>query len=167
MEQQYAEYAWERAAALLAIDSPTGYTEQAAEWVQTAFDALGFAASRTVKGGVLGLAATIFGILAFAVAVKQFGLSDMVISAVNQAIKVGSIFLAAYAAAKSSPENKLLAGAGAGAAYVILGYLAFSLIQSRWGKVRLLLADLGMGLVIGALTAIIFARLGAEKTKRA
>ncbi len=53
MEQQYAEYAWERAAALLAIDSPTGYTEQAAEWVQTAFDALGFAASRTVKGGVL------------------------------------------------------------------------------------------------------------------
>ena len=41
MEQQYAEYAWEQAAALLAIDSPTGYTEQAAEWVQTAFDALG------------------------------------------------------------------------------------------------------------------------------
>ena len=73
--------------------------------------------SRAVKGGVLGLAATIFCILAFAVAVKQFGLSDMVISAVNQTIKVVSIFLAAYAAAKSSPENKLLAGAGAGAAY--------------------------------------------------
>ena len=90
----------------------------------------------------------------------------MVISAVNQTIKVVSIFLAAYAAAKSSPENKLLAGAGAGAAYVILGYLAFSLIQSRWGKVRLLLADLGMGLLIGALTGIIFARLGAGKPKR-
>lgn len=122
--------------------------------------------SRAVKGGVLGLAATIFCILAFAVAVKQFGLSDMVISAVNQTIKVVSIFLAAYAAAKSSPENKLLAGAGAGAAYVILGYLAFSLIQSRWGKVRLLLADLGMGLLIGALTGIIFARLGTGKPKR-
>ena len=53
MEQQYAEYAWEQAAALLAIDSPTGYTEQAAEWVRAAFDALGFAAHRTVKGGVL------------------------------------------------------------------------------------------------------------------
>lgn len=40
MDRQYAEFAWEQAAALLAIDSPTGFTEKAAAWVQQAFAAL-------------------------------------------------------------------------------------------------------------------------------
>ena len=53
IERIYADYAWERAAALLAIDSPTGYTAKAAQWVQNAFAALGFDAGITVKGGVL------------------------------------------------------------------------------------------------------------------
>ncbi len=49
----YADYAWEQAAALLAIDSPAGFTARAAQWVQQAFAALGFEASITHKGGVL------------------------------------------------------------------------------------------------------------------
>ena len=53
MERAYAEYAAHQAAELLAIDSPTGFTEQAAVWVQNAFQTLGYDARRTVKGGVL------------------------------------------------------------------------------------------------------------------
>jgi len=53
MERKYAEYAVEQTQALLAIDSPSGFTEKAAAWVQQAFASLGYAASRTVKGGVL------------------------------------------------------------------------------------------------------------------
>ncbi len=53
MEKSYANYAVEKAVALLAIDSPSGFTEKAAAWVQEAFQALGFSATRTVKGGVL------------------------------------------------------------------------------------------------------------------
>lgn len=49
----YADFAWEQAAALLAIDSPTGFTAQAAAWVKDAFQELGFSASLTNKGGVL------------------------------------------------------------------------------------------------------------------
>lgn len=49
----YANYAWERAAELLSIDSPSGFTEKAALWVKNAFEALGFPAKITVKGGVL------------------------------------------------------------------------------------------------------------------
>ena len=49
----YANDAWERAAELLAIDSPSGFTEKAALWVKNAFEALGFPAKITVKGGVL------------------------------------------------------------------------------------------------------------------
>ena len=53
LDRIYADYAWEQAAAVLAIDSPTGYTAKAAQWVKEAFSALGFAATITVKGGVL------------------------------------------------------------------------------------------------------------------
>ncbi len=53
IDRIYADHAWEQAAALLAIDSPSGYTDKAAVWVKEAFEKLGFAAHITVKGGVL------------------------------------------------------------------------------------------------------------------
>ncbi|MBE6952431.1 MAG: M42 family metallopeptidase [Ruminococcaceae bacterium] len=49
----YADFAWKQTAALLAIDSPSGFTARAAEWVKNAFSALGFDAKLTTKGGVL------------------------------------------------------------------------------------------------------------------
>ena len=49
----YADYAWEQAANLLAIDSPSGFTTQAAAFVKEAFESLGFSAYLTKKGGVL------------------------------------------------------------------------------------------------------------------
>ena len=53
IEKTYADFAWEQAAELLAIDSPSGYTAKAAQWVKDAFEKLGFDAKITVKGGVL------------------------------------------------------------------------------------------------------------------
>ena len=53
MDRKYADFAWAQTAALLAIDSPSGYTAAAAKWVQEAFSALGFDAVITRKGGVL------------------------------------------------------------------------------------------------------------------
>ncbi len=53
LEKIYADYAWEKTAQLLAIDSPSGYTAKAAAWVRNAFAELGFDAKITVKGGVL------------------------------------------------------------------------------------------------------------------
>ena len=53
IEKIYADYAWEQTAALLAVDSPSGYTYDAAVWVKNAFEGLGFPAHITVKGGVI------------------------------------------------------------------------------------------------------------------
>ena len=53
INERYADYAWEQAASLLAIDSPSGYTDAAARWVKERFDEMGFAAQITTKGGVL------------------------------------------------------------------------------------------------------------------
>lgn len=51
--KDYAMYAAGKAAELLAVDSPTGFTHMAAQWVQKAFSDLGYGASITRKGGVL------------------------------------------------------------------------------------------------------------------
>lgn len=53
MEKSYTDFAAQKACALLAIDSPTGFTARAAAWVKAEFEALGFSASYTTKGGVL------------------------------------------------------------------------------------------------------------------
>ena len=53
IDRAYADYGWDKAAQLLAIDSPSGFTAQAASWVRDAFRNLGFTAEITTKGGVL------------------------------------------------------------------------------------------------------------------
>ena len=53
LDKIYADYAWEKTAELLAIDSPSGFTSKAAAWVKEAFENLGFTATITVKGGVI------------------------------------------------------------------------------------------------------------------
>ena len=53
LDRKYADFAWEQAAELLAIDSPSGFTARAAAWVKAAFENLGFSAKLTTKGGVL------------------------------------------------------------------------------------------------------------------
>lgn len=53
LDSIYRDFAVEQATRLLSIDSPSGYTEQAARWVLEAFRALGCDAHITTKGGVL------------------------------------------------------------------------------------------------------------------
>lgn len=53
IKREYAEYATNKACELIAIDSPSGYTDAAADWVGKAFVELGFEAHITTKGGVL------------------------------------------------------------------------------------------------------------------
>ena len=53
IERTYADFSWDQAAELLAVDSPSGYAAKAAAWVQDAFAKLGFDAKITTKGGVL------------------------------------------------------------------------------------------------------------------
>ena len=71
MERTYAEYAARQAMELLAIDSPTGFTARAADWVQRAFEELGYTARRTAKGGVLVALADKFGLPIHAIGVGE------------------------------------------------------------------------------------------------
>ena len=53
IDVSYAEYSWQQAAAALAIDSPAGFTRQVVAHLKEQFEALGFAAAITTKGGLL------------------------------------------------------------------------------------------------------------------
>ena len=53
IDYSYADYAWEQADVLLAIDSPSGFTAKAVAWLKKQFECLGFAATITTKGGLL------------------------------------------------------------------------------------------------------------------
>ena len=53
IDEKYVEFAVEQTLSLLRIDSPSGYTQQAAEACLAAFRELGFAARLTGKGGVV------------------------------------------------------------------------------------------------------------------
>ena len=53
MDISYARYSADKAAELLAIDSPSGFTEKCSAWVKEQFEQLGFSASLTTKGGIV------------------------------------------------------------------------------------------------------------------
>ena len=50
--KDYTDYAVEKACQLIAIDSPSGYTDEAADWLVKEFKELGYKPKRTLKGGV-------------------------------------------------------------------------------------------------------------------
>ena len=50
---KYADYAWEMASAVLAIDSPSGFTVKAVAWLKKQFEDMGYSADITTKGGLM------------------------------------------------------------------------------------------------------------------
>ena len=111
-----------------------------------------------IKGAVWGLIVSVASVLVFAIIVKQTGVEENVISAVNQIVKTVSIFVAALMSVKCRGEKKLLTGMLGGAIYVVLSYLVFSLIEGAFGEPTLLLADLALGIVVGLLVAILLGK---------
>ena len=51
--QELVDFAMEQAVDLLGVDSPSGYTKNAAERVMAAYRQMGYRPEMTVKGGVL------------------------------------------------------------------------------------------------------------------
>ena len=69
IDEKYVEFAVEQTLSLLRIDSPSGYTQQAAEACLAAFRELGFEAHLTGKGGGT---AVLFALIAKAAAAAAY-----------------------------------------------------------------------------------------------
>ncbi|MHB1314757.1 MAG: TIGR04086 family membrane protein [Christensenellales bacterium] len=112
-----------------------------------------------VYGTLAALVFTMVAILLFAFIIKTAGLSDEVIPPVNQVIKMAAIAIAAFVAVSRAKSAYLLCGSLSGVAYVLLGFLVFSLIQGTFSPGVELLSDLLMGFIAAAIISLLVGKL--------
>ena len=118
---------------------------------------------KVLKGAVAGLIVTIGSVLILAFVIKNSDMSNETISAFNQIIKILSVFIASFIASRGINNKFIAHGALSGVLYVMLGFLAFSIIDGGFGDIKLLLLDLVMAAVIGVMVAFIFGKLIKSK----
>lgn len=115
-----------------------------------------------IKCSLFALLITVAAVLIFAMIISQTNVADGMISAANQIIKLVSVFAASVMIGRSGAERKGIMGAFAGAIYVLLGYFTFSAMNGGLGDIKMLLADMGMEVVVGALTASVIGKIAAD-----
>jgi putative membrane protein (TIGR04086 family) len=112
-----------------------------------------------IKGIVIGILTTLIGMLIMAAAIVYIGMSDTLIRALNQVLKILSVALGTYLAVKRGGERGLLTGAGIGAVYSIAGYLLFILLGGNTFNITSLLGEMTICIAAGALAGAVCANL--------
>jgi putative membrane protein (TIGR04086 family) len=118
-----------------------------------------------IKGVVFAGVFTVFAILAFAFAIKAFSMESGPIPVVNQVIKMVGVFIAVWTATKKDKKPGIVKGIVAGVAYVVFGFLLMSLIGGEMGMLPVLLSDIAMGGVAGAIYALLLGLLRPKGKK--
>ncbi len=118
-----------------------------------------------VKGVVFAGVFTIFAILAFAFAIKAFSMESGPIPVVNQVVKMVGVFIAVWVATKKDKKPGIIKGIVTGIAYVAFGFLLMSLIGGEMGMIPVLLSDIAMGGVAGAIYALLLGLLRPKGKK--
>ncbi|MBQ8844897.1 MAG: TIGR04086 family membrane protein [Clostridia bacterium] len=112
-----------------------------------------------LKGTLISLGISLFGILIFAFVLRFTNISDVVISPVNQVIKGVSIFLGVFIGLKKEKELGLVSGLLIGVCYTVLAFFVFSLLDGAFEINRTLLNDILFGGIIGGICGIICVNL--------
>ena len=107
-----------------------------------------------VRGVLLGVALTAVLVALFALLISLFPLSDGVIRAVNQLIKLAAIVVGARSAVGAGSRNAPLRGARVGLVYMAAGVLVYALLTGQPVSALSYLADLAMGVAAGGLTGM-------------
>jgi len=115
-----------------------------------------------IKGLLTAAVVTVLGVAAFALLLRLFDVSDAVVSAVNQALKLLSVFLGVRAAAGKGGGG-VLKGALLGFLYMALGILGYQVFSGIDASPAAYWADLAMGVAAGGLFGMIS---GDRKTKK-
>ena len=106
-----------------------------------------------IRGCLIAMIATLAGILAFALVLKLGLLNETAIPVVNQVLKILGIALCALITVRALQEKAWLFGALSGAVYILLCFALFSLVEGSLRPTSLLITDVGMGLIAGAIVA--------------
>lgn len=107
------------------------------------------------KGVLCAVVVTLLFVLGFAFVVQLTGLSSGVVTPVMQVVKVVCIFVAVAIALKSCRSKGWLYGGLVGILYMVLTFLAFSLIDGQFKIGFGALSDLLFQTLVGVVSAVI------------
>ncbi len=106
-----------------------------------------------VKGTGLALAISLLATIVFAAVLRSTNVPDKAIYPVNQTIKVLSLFIGVLAFTRG--EKGWLKGMGTGLLFTGLSYLAFAALGGDFSLSFMIIAELLLAIVVGALSGII------------
>ena len=108
-----------------------------------------------LKGSILSVIITIICFIIFAFIMKIGNLHEDIISPVNQVIRIISIVIGSAIAARASNNKGWLKGAATGILYMIWAVLISFIFENQVKFDSILLSDMALGLVVGAIGGII------------
>lgn len=114
---------------------------------------------KVVKGSLLSLCFSLIFILVFAFCLKFTGISETLITPINQVIKGVSIFLGVFLALKKESRQGLASGLLIGFVFTILAFFSFSLLCGSFVFDKTLITDIVFGAIIGGICGIIVVNL--------
>lgn len=112
-----------------------------------------------IKGVLIALSVSLFGILIFAFILRFVSLSDGLIAPINQVIKGLSVLVGTLFAMKKLKQMGLITGLLIGVFYTFFAFILFSILNGSFSFSITLLNDLLFGSVIGAISGIIAVNL--------
>ena len=113
-----------------------------------------------IKGAVVSVATTLVFILAFALIIRFFNVSDNIIFPINQIIKVVSLFVGVMVLTKGNKEKGLIKGLLLGLVYFVLSVTIFSILQGSFSFTLNNFYDLLLTSLMGGIVGLIAVHIG-------
>jgi len=114
---------------------------------------------RIFKGTLFALCFSLAQILVFAFCLKFTGISESLITPINQVIKGISIFFGVFLALKKEKKQGLICGLLIGFFFTIFAFLIFSALCGSFELTKTFITDIIFGAIIGVICGIIAVNL--------
>ncbi|MBQ8615625.1 MAG: TIGR04086 family membrane protein [Clostridia bacterium] len=108
-----------------------------------------------IKCVLIGIIATLIGIVIFSVVLKFADLSSIIISYVNDIIKAFSIFIMVMCIKKKGEGKLLIRAVIAGTIYAILSFVVFSILNGGFVFDLSFVYDLIFAIIVSAIVSVI------------
>ena len=122
---------------------------------------------KAAKGVCVATGATLLCMVLLALVVVFLRISDNALFLMNQLAKVASIFAGAYFAVGPGGQRGFVTGAAVGFVYMVLGYSVYWAFHGSVSAPLVMLCEMLLGAVLGALSGAVVANLRPKKRRKA
>ena len=115
-------------------------------------------AADILRGILVSIAATALLVVVFALTLSFVNLSDSVVHAVNQLIKLAAVYAGVHTAVHPGDKQGLIRGVIVGAVYMAAGVAVYALLTAQHITFSAWAADVLMGIAAGGIMGLLRAR---------